>query len=80
MVGDLLAGVQAWGFAAADITVALDSPGRRQRSARLAEVVLVDAAYGAAHVLSGLYRLLAARAGLPAGVQLIAFEIGAGAL
>jgi hypothetical protein len=42
--------------------------------------VLVDAAYGAAHILSGLYRLLAARAGLPAGVQLIAFEIGAGAL
>jgi len=27
MVGDLLVGVQAWGFAPADITVALDSPG-----------------------------------------------------
>jgi hypothetical protein len=27
LVGDLPAGVQAWGFAPADITVALDSPG-----------------------------------------------------
>jgi hypothetical protein len=47
-------------------------------STRRAEVVLVRAAEGAAHVLSRLDFSPAARTRLPAGVQLIAFEVGVG--
>jgi hypothetical protein len=48
-------------------------------SAERAEVVLVRAALGAAHILSRLYLSPAARTGLTARVQLIAFQNGVGA-
>src|SRR5262249_11510996 len=47
-------------------------------SVRFAELVLVSAAGGAAHILVRVYGLPAARARPPARVQFVAFEVDAG--